>query len=171
MKLPNECWEWTGSVNGSGYGSYAQQMAHRFSYEMYKGKIPDGLTIDHLCRNKKCVNPEHLEAVTSRENNLRSNSSSAKHARATECPRGHAYSAENTYTRPDGKGRGCNECRAMATERYNQIAKRKSMERHLADVAAGIKRAGMPPGFTRNQDGTVKRDQSPSSLRESPQRA
>jgi DNA-binding XRE family transcriptional regulator len=87
-------------------------MAHRYSYELHKGLIPDGLTIDHLCKIRHCVNPQHLEVVTYQENNHRGNGMSGCHFRATHCPKGHPYSGDNLYVRPDGKGRGCKICRS-----------------------------------------------------------
>ena len=87
------CWIWLGQCTVGGYGvlRYCQQsqFAHRFSYEQKHGSIPDGLTIDHLCRVTQCCNPDHLEAVTLRENILRGTSPSANHARKTHCIRGH----------------------------------------------------------------------------------
>jgi hypothetical protein len=87
------CWLWIGSLRG-GYGQFmvkaissTPQRAHRWAYEHFVGPIPDGLTIDHLCRNKACVNPTHLEPVTLRVNILRSDGVSAQHARKTCCPR------------------------------------------------------------------------------------
>ena len=74
----DSCWEWTGLTVGNGYGRFwdantgRMALAHRLAYEMVRGAIPPGLHIDHLCRNRKCVNPEHLEAVTQRVNNMRS---------------------------------------------------------------------------------------------------
>lgn len=65
------CWEWQGPMHPKGYGTFAHELAHRRSYEMFVGDIPDGLHIDHLCRNKRCVNPAHLEPVTHAENNRR----------------------------------------------------------------------------------------------------
>lgn len=107
------CWNWTGALKENGYGAFAgynrNGYAHRFSYTHFRGPIPEGLTIDHLCRNRSCVNPDHLEAVSLRTNSLRGNSPSAQCARKTECPRGHPYDKTNTYYR---KGRRqCRICR------------------------------------------------------------
>lgn len=94
-------------------------MAHRWSYENYCESIPKGLTIDHLCKTRSCVNPDHLEAVTSQVNNRRSNSASAKNAKVTHCPKNHPYNKENTYIRTDVAGRGCNICRKRITDKTN----------------------------------------------------
>lgn len=108
---PDECWLWTGALT-RGYGSFGSGgrnvRVHRFAYEAVVGPIPEGLTIDHLCRVRNCVNPAHLEAVTMRENNLRSNNPPALNARKTCCPKGHAY---KTVKEGVTKGqRYCQEC-------------------------------------------------------------
>ena len=109
-----DCWNWIGSNNGVGYGEIRidgkKVYAHRWAYEDAKGKIPDGHQIDHLCKNPSCVNPEHLEAVTAKVNVRRGNAVGPKPERKKDyCSNGHLYS-ENTYVRPDGRGRNCEEC-------------------------------------------------------------
>jgi hypothetical protein len=95
------CWEWTGArtfgygVIGSG-GKYGHTLrAHRISWTIHRGRIPDGLELDHLCRNRACVRPDHLEPVTTAENVLR-----GALARIDACPQGHPYDEANTYRRP-----------------------------------------------------------------------
>jgi hypothetical protein len=87
------CWRWTGSLVREGYGflrvNGKTTPAHRFAYELLVGPIQDGLTIDHLCRVRHCVNPEHLEPVTRDENTLRGTGPTARHARQTHCKQGH----------------------------------------------------------------------------------
>jgi len=99
-RKPTGCWEWTGSRDSIGYGhvSIAKKMrkAHRVSYFLAHGDLPAGLTVDHLCRNLICVNPDHLEMVTHAENMRRGISFSAKNHKKTHCPRGHAYDGKNS---------------------------------------------------------------------------
>jgi hypothetical protein len=110
------CWNWTGSIAG-GYGRIrvggVRVQAHRFSFEMAAGEeIPAGLYLDHLCRNQRCVNPAHLEAVTPRDNVLRSDTPPARQARQTHCKRGHALSGTNLYLK--GRHRECRTCQRNA---------------------------------------------------------
>lgn len=110
------CMEWLASLRGSGYGQFVIRkprivQAHRFAYELLVGPIPEGLVIDHLCRNKACVRPDHLEPVTHRVNILRGVGPSAWHARKTHCPQGHEYNTENTHRRASG-ARDCRKCGA-----------------------------------------------------------
>ena len=90
--------------------------AHRLAYELVKGPISDGLQIDHLCRNRACINPDHLEAVTQRENILRGEGVAALNARKTHCPQGHAYDEENTLILT-GRQAGARRCQICARDR------------------------------------------------------
>lgn len=96
---PTECWLWTGCKDKGGYGlfqGYGKLVrAHRFSYEINKTEIPSGLQIDHLCRRIDCVNPEHLEVVSARENTLRGNTITAANAKREECKWGHLLTEDN----------------------------------------------------------------------------
>ncbi|MEV0438955.1 HNH endonuclease signature motif containing protein [Streptomyces spectabilis] len=108
------CWEWTGHVKPNGYGQVRINRrplhAHRVAYEAVHGPIPEGLVLDHLCRRRNCVNPDHLEPVTTRTNVLRGSGPAARNARRTHCLRGHAFDAANTYVTPNG-ARNCRTCR------------------------------------------------------------
>lgn len=117
------CWLWTAALV-KGYGRFTsdvrQMGAHRWSYEALVGPIPEGLTLDHLCRNPRCVNPDHLEPVTQREN-------VARIPRKTHCPQGHPFTAENTYVRtmPREDLRPVYQCRTCA--RLAARAKRQTV--------------------------------------------
>jgi len=110
---PDGCWMWTGATT-RGYGQFSvahtagRRVAHRWSYEYHVGPIPEGLTIDHLCRNPSCVNPEHLEAVTIHENLMRGDTPAARNAAKTTCPRGHPHERQSEQ----GLRRYCRQCRA-----------------------------------------------------------
>lgn len=121
----NGCWDWVGSRNMQGYGRWSvmgrQYQAHRVMYEKANGQVPRGLELDHLCRNPACVNPDHLEPVTHRENMRRSVSPIAKTADNPKCAYGHPYTENNTYWRPDGEGRQCRVC--IQKWRHNRRAK------------------------------------------------
>lgn len=107
------CIEWTGCLSTQGYGRIRSNgvthYAHRLAYEWAKGPIPEGMQIDHLCRNRACVNPEHLEAVTHQTNVARGVSPMADQKRQTHCKRGHPLDGDNLYLTKAGK-RQCREC-------------------------------------------------------------
>jgi len=114
-----ECWEWIGSKNVDGYGQFGLEGkiigAYRFAYEQLIGPIPDGMELDHLCRNTSCVNPYHLEPVSHRENMLRGLNSIADNAKKTHCPKGHPLSGDNLIASQLARGRrNCKACRDEA---------------------------------------------------------
>ena len=121
VEITDGCWLWVAHRDKLGYGRFTvstaqrAQFAHRVAYELFVGPIPEGLELDHLCRNPSCVNPEHLEAVPHRENLMRSESISAVNARKTRCPQGHAYDK----TTPSGLRR-CSTCDTASEKRRTQ---------------------------------------------------
>src|SRR3990167_2682493 len=111
----SRCWLWTATKTRTGYGHLRSQpwrgeTTHRFFYELLVGPIAEGLELDHLCRNRACVNPLHLEPVTARINTLRGLGPSARNARKTHCARGHEFTEENTYHHVP-EHRACRACR------------------------------------------------------------
>ncbi len=98
---PNSgCWLWTGALNQDGYAMFWHEgqarRAHRIAYEIHVGPIPDGLQLDHLCRVRCCVNPDHVEPVSCREN-IRRGETGIHEREKTHCPQGHPYDERNTY--------------------------------------------------------------------------
>lgn len=126
------CWIWIGDISDKGYGRVRRgpvgasgrpsyRFAHRVIYELERGPVPDGLELDHLCRVRCCVNPDHLEAVTHAQNMERGNSGINFRTR-THCPQGHQYDAENTGI-SNGGHRVCRACRRLIAARRRQRAK------------------------------------------------
>lgn len=109
------CWQWLASLKPEGYGQFRFEgltvYAHRMAYELEVGPIPNGLDLDHICRNRSCVNPSHLDPVTRKENIHRGDAMKLK----SHCGSGHEYTNTNTYKRPDGY-RECRACRKAARE-------------------------------------------------------
>lgn len=124
-----ECWLWTASKQKTGYGQFfvthrKMVYAHRLAYELLRGPIQPGLHLDHLCRNRACVNPAHLEPVTNRINVLRGKTIAAKNAAKIHCKNGHPFTAENTWFYK-GKREGGRQCRSCYIERAR---KRRSQQ-------------------------------------------
>lgn len=118
----DECWEWLGSDNGTEYGKFwlnnETKYAHRISYFLAYGNIEDGYQIDHLCKNRKCVNPNHLEKVTVKINNNRGNSFSGKRIKRTHCSKGHLLSDDNLCENYLARGlRVCKICKQEQAEK------------------------------------------------------
>lgn len=127
----SKCWIWTGSTDQHGYGYFRINkelvvLAHRFAYVERCGAIPEGLELDHVCRNRSCVRPDHLEPVTRRENVQRGYSPSTITAATGVCGRGHAMSGENTYVSPGDGGRRCRTCIRERQQRWADEGKARS---------------------------------------------
>jgi hypothetical protein len=119
------CWLWTASKTLDGYGSFSGRpggvtiRSHIWAYEHLIGPVPAGLQLDHLCRKRSCVNPWHLDPVTSRVNTLRGDTVQAVNACKERCKRGHPFTPENTYITKPGS-RSCRICLAMHRANYEQ---------------------------------------------------
>lgn len=112
------CWLWRGSLVTKGYGKFKAKgktiSAHRAGYQLLKGTVPSGLTLDHLCRVRSCVNPDHLEPVTAKENVLRGTGLTALSAKKTHCIRGHELAGSNLLR--SNLKRGERHCRTCAND-------------------------------------------------------
>lgn len=107
IDIVGDCWVWKGYISPNGYSHM-----HRKSYKVFIGEIPDGQDIDHLCRNRACVNPDHLEAVTRRENIIRGVMPLIRKNKKS-CPQGHRYEKNNTYI----TSQGFRQCRTCSNQR------------------------------------------------------
>lgn len=121
-----DCWAWTGALNAKGYGICRYQgrtlLAHRLAFGFTSGPVPSG-DLDHLCRNRRCVNPGHLEAVLHRDNVLRGESPVAVSVRTNSCQKGHELTPENTYVY-DGGRRRCRTCTLARNHGYDRAKRR-----------------------------------------------
>lgn len=128
------CWHWVGAKSAEGYGKMClwqggiqkAYKAHRIGYEYLVGLVPEGMELDHICRNRLCVNPAHLEVVPHRVNTLRGESFSARNAVKTHCPRGHVLLPRS------GNSRACRECSAERMRRHRAKQKEEKCSIALA---------------------------------------
>lgn len=132
----DECWLYAGSITKTGYPIANEFInkkpvatyLHRLFYSIYNGPIPEGLVIDHLCRTRRCINPQHLEAVTVGVNTMRGMGFSGRNARKTKCKQGHPYTEENTIWRMNNNGnvgRRCRTCQRRWTRAWGAEKRRK----------------------------------------------
>ncbi|GGS27877.1 HNH endonuclease [Streptomyces parvus] len=133
------CLLWTAGQIGNGYGQFYFQgrsvLAHRFAFTVLVGAIPEGLQLDHLCRVRSCVNPNHLEPVTARENVLRGETTPAANLAKAACPAGHVYDATNTRIRANGS-RECRTCDAAREQKRREEHNAQRRERWAANREA-----------------------------------
>lgn len=131
---PTDCWEWQATKNKQGYGLFSDRhghwiLAHRFAFQLVKGNIPEGLTLDHLCRNHSCCNPAHLEAVAIGENVRRgigTQLAAQRQRDKTHCPQGHPYNEANTYIAPNG-ARHCRLCRIESKHHSRSLLQQRGL--------------------------------------------
>lgn len=132
VQKTDTCWEWIGYRADTGYGRFLCDpsrrpfvLAHRFSYELANGPVPEGLHVHHECRNRACVNPAHLRAVNRKDHVRLDGGFMAAKAMQTSCVNGHPYDAENTKYSPNGT-RYCRECNRI---RGNEVYRRRGKAR------------------------------------------
>ncbi len=130
-----DCWLWTAYKQPPGYGKFGwngkPHYAHRIAYQMLVGPIPADRELDHLCRVRHCVNPDHLRVVTHRQNTLCGYGPSARESRLTHCPAGHPYDKTNTYIQPDG-WRQCRACHRI--REHNRQTRLHSAKHGIREV-------------------------------------
>lgn len=134
------CWLWTGGHVPAGYGAFSvgnkSEMAHRVAYQICVAPIPDELETDHLCRNRGCVRPSHLEPVTPKVNQHRGEGFAGVNFRKTECVRGHPLSGDNLYISPDGE-RQCRTCRRDQRRAWEKAKREAGYKRVRVNGAKG----------------------------------
>ena len=148
-KTPN-CWIWRAGLKNDGYGNFqyggrlnkTQVQAHRVAYILTKGDIPEGLQLDHLCRNRACVNPAHLEPVTCQINLLRGQTTTAANSRKSHCPQGHEYTPENTYLYERQPGRFLRYCKACWYSPRKKLTEQKYRTRNRDKINERAREAG-----------------------------
>lgn len=125
----NDCWLFAGTIDKQGYGRIkvtreSSREVHRLVYLDWIGEIPKGLVIDHLCRNRSCINPEHLDPVTIKENILRGREARFGSRADTECGNGHKYKNNSFYVRTDNGSKRCRQCENLRHKlRYHKVIK------------------------------------------------
>jgi hypothetical protein len=136
-----DCWEWLAVRTTHGYGQFMRsgpgsRLAHRWTWETLVGPVPEGLDLDHLCRNRACCNPDHLEPVTRRVNQLRGATTVAAAFKATHCQHGHAWTPENSGVQ-DGTGRYCRPCKRERSRAYywRKKAARSAVSQVVSDLS------------------------------------
>lgn len=127
VRKTKSCWIWTGGSRGKGYGGARcfgkNYLAHRLAYECLIGKIPDNMVLDHLCRNRNCVNPDHLEPVTNKTNVLRGNGVTARNSKKEFCIHGHRLSGNNIAKVKGKNERRCRKCHNIRRAKYYKAGK------------------------------------------------
>ena len=131
----NGCWDWIGYKNKSGYGQFSvsgySRNAHRIMWELTGRKVDYSKQLDHLCRNRSCVNPNHLRQVTAKENTHGSLALTYLNHLKTHCASGHEYTAENIYIPPSKRQRVCRECqRHWSIQNYRKLRKAELQEKN-----------------------------------------
>ena len=130
VNLDAPCWLWQSHVGVTGYGQKrfrgTMWKAHRYMWTVMRGPIPKGMQIDHLCRIRHCVNPQHMEVVTQHENWLRGEACTVQNKRKTHCKYGHEFTPENTYYRTGKRGphRVCIQCNRVTNGRTGEYRPR-----------------------------------------------